>query len=98
MNEVIHLLENHRSIRKYLNQPVEDAVVERIIRCGQHASTSSFLQAYSVIRVRDSQKREQLAVWCGEQRHVKEAPVFLVFCADLHRWQMVWICKKNCKN
>ncbi|SMP67807.1 oxygen-insensitive NADPH nitroreductase [Anoxynatronum buryatiense] len=88
MNEVIHLLENHRSIRKFLDQPVEDAVVEKIISCGQHAATSSFLQAYSVIRVRDAEKREQLATWCGDQMHVKEAPLFLIFCADLHRWQM----------
>ncbi|MEN1761251.1 oxygen-insensitive NADPH nitroreductase [Anoxynatronum sibiricum] len=88
MNEVIHLLEKHRSIRRFLDQPVEDAVVESIIRCGQHAATSSFLQAYSVIRVRDTEKREQLATWCGDQQHVKEAPLFLIFCADLHRWQM----------
>lgn len=85
MNEVIGLLERHRSIRKFNDQPVEESVVRRLIKSGQHAATSSFLQAYSVIRVSDPEKRKRLADWCGDQRHVEKAPLFFVFCGDMHR-------------
>jgi nitroreductase len=88
VNEVIGLLERHRSIRKFNDQPVEESVVERLIKSGQHGASSSFFQAYSVIRVSDPEKRKQLASWCGDQQHIVEAPLFFVFCGDMHRLQL----------
>jgi nitroreductase len=88
MNEVFALLERHRSIRKFQDQPVEESVIARLIETGQHAATSSFLQAYSVIRVKDPEKRRQLSVWCGGQQHVQHAPLFFVFCGDLNRLKL----------
>ena len=85
MNQTIQLLYRHRSVRRYTDQHISDALVEELIEAGQTAASSSFLQAYSVIQVTDSEKRAKLAVWCGNQRHVEEAPVFLVFCGDLHK-------------
>lgn len=93
MNEVIGLLETHRSIRKFSEQPIEDRLLNELITCGQHAPTSSFLQAYSVIHIRDPRKREQLAAWCGDQEHIMQAAVFLVFCGDMYRLQQA--CEKN---
>ncbi len=85
MNEVISLMKKHRSIRKFREQEVEEQILEEIIHAGRHSATSSFLQTYSVIRVKDPLKREKLSMYCGDQEHVKQAPVFLVFCADLHK-------------
>ena len=48
-------------------------------------STSSNLQAYSVIAVADESKRQRLAELCGNQKHIAEAPLFLAWCADLAR-------------
>ncbi len=87
MNEVIGLLEKHRSIRSFLDQPVERVLLERLINSGQHASSSSLLQAYSIIGVNDPEKRAKLAAWCGDQEHIQKAPVFLVFCGDMYRLQ-----------
>ncbi|WP_141136627.1 nitroreductase family protein [Paenibacillus herberti] len=50
------------------------------------ASSSSHMQAYSIIGITDSVLRERLAALTGGQRHVREAPVFLVWCADLSRF------------
>ena len=33
----------------------------------------------------DPDKKKRLAALCGDQKHIEECPVFLVFCADLHR-------------
>lgn len=85
MNPTIQGLLNHRSIRKYTDQPVTDEQLHWIIQSAQAASTSSFLQAFSVISVSKGENREQLAQLCGDQKYVAAAPVFLVFCADLNR-------------
>ena len=85
MHDVIELMQSHRSIRKFLNRPVDDQLVRELIVTGQCAATSSYLQGVSVIRVRNPATREKLAVLAGNQLYVAEAPVFMVFCADLRR-------------
>jgi len=85
MNDVITLLQSHRSIRKFRPDAVPDPLIEQIVRCGQAAASSSNLQATTVIRVRDAAKRQRLAELAGGQSYVADAGAFLVFCADLHR-------------
>lgn len=87
MNEVIDLLKNHRSIRKFKSDPVSDEQLHAIIEAAQAAATSNFIQAYSVINVINKDTRKQMAELAGNQRWVEESPVFLVFCADLKRAQ-----------
>ncbi|NOV01261.1 oxygen-insensitive NADPH nitroreductase [Paenibacillus planticolens] len=86
MNEVIQLLQNHRSIRKFTDQPVTEAQLQAIIASAQAASTSSNMQAFSVIHVTDGDLKNQLAALAGNQAYVSECPLFLVWCADLHRY------------
>lgn len=85
MNETMELLCNHRSIRRFTEQAVEQSIIEKIVRCGQHAASSSHLQACTVIQVTDMPLRSELAHLAGDQDYVRNAAAFLVFCADLHR-------------
>lgn len=85
MNETIQLLQNHKSIRKFHNRPVEQEKLNAIIQAGQMASTSSNVQAYSVIGITNAESKKELAQLCGNQAYIEECPIFLVWCADLHR-------------
>lgn len=85
MNDVIKLLQSHRSIRKFADEPLADEVVDEIVRCGQAAATSSNVQAVTVIRVRDADVRARIAEVAGGQRHIENCGAFLVWCADLRR-------------
>ncbi len=85
MNPVIELLKNHRSIRKFTQKPISDEMVAAIIEAAGWASTSNFIQAYSVIRVTREQTRKQIAQLAGPQSWVETSPLFLIFCADLKR-------------
>ena len=86
-SETIDLLLNRVSVRKYSDEPVSDATVEAVLGAAFRAPTSSNIQAYSVVVVRDEQARRALSVATGNQRHVAETPVFLAFCADLTRME-----------
>lgn len=81
----VDLLKNHRSIRKFTDEPVTDEMVESIIRAGLSSATSSNLQGATVIRVRDPEKRTAIATLAGGQSYVETAGAFFVWCADLHR-------------
>jgi nitroreductase/CTP:molybdopterin cytidylyltransferase MocA len=75
----------HRSHRAYRPDPVPDARIERLVDAARHAATSSYIQAYAVVAVRDAATRGDCARLCGGQRHIVEAPVFCAICADLHK-------------
>jgi nitroreductase len=85
MNPTFDLLKSHRSIRKFIDREVDDQMLTAIIAAAQCAATSHFVQAYTVIRVRDTAKRQAISELAGPQVWVARAPVFLVFCADLNR-------------
>ncbi len=73
------------SVRDYSDRPVEESMIDTILKAAFRAPTSSNIQAYSVIVVRDQGTKDKMSVVTGNQQHVKETPVFLAFCADLTR-------------
>ncbi|MDR1462158.1 MAG: nitroreductase family protein [Azoarcus sp.] len=79
-----HLLK-HRSVRAYLPDPVSDEQLAAIVAAAQSASSSSNLQVWSVIAVRDAARRAKLSELTGKQPHVGKAPLQLVWIADLAR-------------
>lgn len=95
MNKTIETLTSHRSIRKYKDAPVSEEIIEQIVNAAQWSSTSSHFQAYTIINVKDPAKREAIAQAAGGQKWVINAPLFLVFCADLHRAQKYWLNKED---
>jgi nitroreductase len=82
-NPIVDLIHRHASVRRYKPDPLPASLIETVVAAGQRASTSSNLQAYSVIAVIDAAGREQLSLLCANQAFVREAPVFLAWCADL---------------
>lgn len=85
----IEQIHRHYSVRAYKPEPVPTSLVETIVAAGQRASTSSNLQTYSVVAVKDTATIEKLAELCGNQKHISQAPVFLAWCADLSRLDRV---------
>ncbi|WP_343551421.1 oxygen-insensitive NADPH nitroreductase [Pantoea sp.] len=89
MTPTIDLLCSHRSIRAFTEQGIDEAQRSAIIAAAQAASTSSFLQCSSIIRITDREKREQLVQLTGGQPWVSAAAEFWVFCADFNRHQQI---------
>lgn len=84
-NDTLETLLSHRSVRAYLPQPVPDDVLNIAISAAQSAATSSNLQAWSVMTIEDPAIRAQLRTFAGDQRHIEEAPLLLIWLADLSR-------------
>ncbi len=84
-SETIQPLERRVSVRRYVDAPVDERTIEAVLEAAFRAPTSSNIQAYSVVVVRDPGVKERLSAVTGNQRYVRETPVFLAFCADLTR-------------
>lgn len=85
MNEVVHTLTSHRSFRQFSELPVEPDKLKIIIESAQAAPSWVNGQQVSIIAIKSPERKQQLSVLCGNQKHVAAAPVFLVFCMDFYR-------------
>ncbi|WP_045739637.1 NADPH-dependent oxidoreductase [Actinoplanes rectilineatus] len=84
-NDVLAVQLAHRSVRAFGPRPVGDDELAALIAAAQSAPTSSNLQPWSVVAVRDPDRKKRLAALAGEQDFVARAPLFLVWVADLGR-------------
>ena len=84
-DSVLETLGRHVSIRRYRGEDIAEETLERLWAAAQRAPTSSNMQAYSLVVVRDAGRKERLAELAGKQRHVAECPVFTAICADIRR-------------
>jgi nitroreductase len=83
--EVLRLQLARRSVRRFGPRDVTEAELTALIAAAQSAPTSSNLQPWSVIAVRDPHLKGRLAALAGGQAFVARAPLFLVWVADLGR-------------
>ena len=89
MDRTLDLLARHRSVRRYTADPVPDEHVVAAVSAGQRASTSSAVEAYCCLRVRDAATRAKLVELTGDQEKVATAGAFLVICGDTRRHRLV---------
>lgn len=89
MNDLIAFLNSHVSVRSFTDQQISEEDEHTIVTTAQRSPTSSNLQTYSIIGIRNQQTKEKLSVLCDNQAHVAASSLFLVFCADLYRVKKV---------
>lgn len=76
----------HRSVRSFLpDEPVSDETVSAIVAAAQSAPSSSNLQSWSVVVVRDPEHKARIASLAGDQQFIRDAPVLLVWLVDFAR-------------
>ncbi len=85
---------NHRSVRKYKNKPVDNVLLNEILKAGTRASTTGNMQVYSMIVTIDKIIKEKLWEAHFKQSMVLEAPVHITFCADFNRFNKWCIQRK----
>lgn len=88
VSDTMRVLDERVSVRQYSEQSVTEAQVDAVLRSAFRAPTSSNIQSYSVVVVRDPETKAGVAKAAGNQQHVIDCPVFLAFCADLTRIEL----------
>ncbi len=86
MNETVKQLMERKSVRAYEERDIDEQDVRTILEAAVQAPSAGNMTLYTVIRVTDPVKKEQLAKSCDNQPFIAKAPLVLVFCADYKRW------------
>lgn len=84
-NPVLETLLAHRSVRHYSSEPLPPGTLEVLGAAAQSAASSSNLQVWSVVAIQDPAHKAEAAALSGDQDFIRQAPLFLIFCADLAR-------------
>lgn len=94
MNQTIEQLLSHRSVRHFKKQALTDKQKQQLITAAQAGSSSNFLQAYTIIEIKDPELRRELGRLANCEDYVVNTGVFYVFVADLYR-VMQRFCQKR---
>jgi nitroreductase len=84
-SQLLQILSDRRSIRKFKAKPIPDNVSEKIVEIGQRAPSACNLQTYSIIWIKKPETREKVWNACFVPNAIRKAPLLFVICADLRR-------------
>ncbi len=88
-NTTLEMLLSHKSIRHYQDKPLPDGALELLITAAQSAASSSNLQLWSVVAITDTERKQRLSQLSNNQAHITQAPLFLVWLADVARLETI---------
>lgn len=84
---VIELMKAHASVRDYKEQQLSREEVSELVEAAQHAASSYFVQAYSIVWVTDPTKRKKLGELSKNTKQMEGAGAVFLLCADYNRLQ-----------
>lgn len=84
MTETIKLMKAHTSVRRFKEEEIPQADLEEILTAGQMASSWKNFQSYSVILVRNQEKKDALYELVPQEA-IRQSAAFLLFVGDLNR-------------
>lgn len=86
MNNVIETINNRVSLRVYKDTPISDEDLNIILNSAIKAPTAGNMMMYSILKIKSDKTKEKLSVTCDNQPFIKNAPLILIFLADVNKW------------
>ncbi|MEJ2696361.1 MAG: nitroreductase family protein [Candidatus Sulfobium sp.] len=102
--DVLEAIRTRRSVRRFLDKPVEEAKVQAILEAVRMSPSWANLQCWKFVVVRDSEAREKISELSyvetfftplgykmnPSKKGLAEAPVVIVACADPEQSGVIW--------
>jgi FMN reductase [NAD(P)H] len=85
MESVYDVIMRRRTVRSFLDTPVEEEKVQQVLDAAIQAPSGGNIQPISIIRIEKPEGRDKLARLAMNQPWVAKAPLSLLFCIDFHR-------------
>jgi len=81
------IVEGRRTVRDFLTDPVPQDVLDRCLDAAFKAASSSNLQHWEYVIIRDPQVRAEANAVCLSQKVVQSAPLLVAVVAHVDTWQ-----------
>jgi len=78
--ELMEAIRARRSIRRFMEKPVDEEKILAVLESGRLAPSAKNMQDWRFIVVRDQATRQKLAVAAKDQQFVAQAPVVIAAC------------------
>ena len=88
--EVLAAMADRRVMRRYTDKPVDPALLETLCAVALAAPSKSDLQQADIIIISGQAQREKLHALIPDNPWAREAPAFLVFCANNRRHRLTF--------
>jgi nitroreductase len=86
MLSVKEAIEQRRSIRQFKDTPVSDEFITQLLEAARQAPSSTNLQPWYFVVVKDQAKKNALSEICWGQKDIADAPVDIVAFADYNMY------------
>jgi len=80
--EAIDLLMTRRSIRKYAERPVNNELIEELIKCGMYAPSACNKQPWYFVVIKERRTLDEIADFHPNAKMLKNAPCAILVCGD----------------
>lgn len=85
MNQALHLLFSRRSIRKFQDQALPEAMITDLLQAAMAAPSAMARDPWHFIVVRERAALTQLAAILPHARMLRQAPAAVIVCGDSNR-------------
>ncbi len=79
--DVFKAIEKRKSVREYLDKPVEQEKLERILKAARLAPSAKNFQEWRFVVVKDKETIKQLVPAANDQEFIAQAPIIIACCA-----------------
>ena len=80
--ELMEAIRTRKSVRAYLDRPVDDATLARVLEAARLAPSANNKQEWRFIAVRDLAMRERISREAAKDRFIAQAAIILACCAE----------------
>lgn len=98
--DIIHEIQERRSVRKYKTNQVEDKDILQIMEAARLAPSGSNTQPWRFIIIKDEKMKQKIVEADHQQKWMLSAPVFIVCMADIRSrvedWQTLDLNETSC--
>ena len=88
--DVIEAINRRRSIRRYLDRPVEFEKITTLIDAARKAPSAGNLQDWNFIIVSEKDLIKQTAQYCVDQYWIQTAPILIIVCGLPEKHEMYY--------
>ncbi|PIN86389.1 hypothetical protein COV19_04885 [Candidatus Woesearchaeota archaeon CG10_big_fil_rev_8_21_14_0_10_44_13] len=87
---VLDIIKKRRSIRRYLDVPVEWDKIVQLLEAGRYAPSSGNIQEWKFVVVSDKTIKRKVAEACLKQYWVEAAPAIIVICSMVEKQEQFY--------
>jgi len=81
--DFFEVLEKRHSIRKFSEKKISPEIIEKLLGTVNSAPSAGNLKSYSIMIIKDAEKKQAIAKASFGQGFIASAPIVLVFFADI---------------